>query len=164
MNYSEIIATEIKVETGNTKRIISAFKDEHLDWRPHAKSMTVGELAAHVVELHNWMELALQKERFDFHTDYRPLKCTSIADLMQILDEKLKSNLAVIASLTDENWQSSWTLAAGEHVIHSSNKVNAARFIIQNHLIHHRGQLSLYLRLLDLPVPGIYGPSADEKQ
>jgi len=164
MNYSEIIAKEFKVETNNTRRILAAFKDENLGWRPHEKSMTVGELASHVVELHNWVALALKKERFDFQTDYHRHIATSVNELIELLDKNLEANLATLQSFTDEDWQQKWILCSGDYVIHESNKQIASRFIIQNHLIHHRGQLSVYLRLLDLPVPGIYGPSADEKQ
>lgn len=163
MQISGIIQKEIKVETAKTRQILERITDEHLAWKPHEKSMSLKDLAVHVVELHNWMGLALQKDKFDFHTDYTRLETPTAATLIERLDAGLQANLDAVGKLSDADWESQWTLCAGDHIISQSSKISAARFIIQNHLIHHRGQLSVYLRLLNIPVPGIYGPSADEK-
>lgn len=162
MGLKQAFLVELERETENTKRILGRLNDEHLDWRPHVKSMTVGELAAHVVELHNWVHAALGMAEFDFKKHYIPLKATSINAVKEVLEQGYDKNVAMINSLTEEDWSSIWRLRAGDHVIAEMPKIGAMRFIIQNHLIHHRGQLSLYLRLLDIPVPGIYGPSADD--
>ncbi|MBL1409820.1 DinB family protein [Sphingobacterium faecale] len=162
MSLKQGFLIELERETENTRRIVSRLKDEHLDWRPHVKSMTAGELAAHVVELHNWVHKALGQSVFDFKKHYTPFKPTNMNEISEVLDQGYANNVEMINSLTDEDWSSMWTLCAGDHVIAEMPKVGAMRFIIQNHLIHHRGQLSLYLRLLDIPVPGIYGPSADD--
>ncbi len=163
MNIQQALQIEIERETENTRKMISPIEPHHFMWKPHEKSMSLGALAAHIVELHNWVGLSLANDTFDFHTDYKPLEASSAQDLLNILDSGYQQNLALINTMTDAQWAETWTLKAGDHIIVSLPKIGAMRFIIQNHLIHHRGQLSVYLRLLDIPVPGVYGPSADEK-
>lgn len=163
MSIKQSYLIELGHELKNTERILNSIPDAHLDWRPHEKSMTMGELAAHVVELHNWVAKAIHKDVFDFHVDYQPLKITSIADLKAVLEEGHEANKKVIEEMSEEKWFVEWTLKAGDHVIARMPRVGALRFIVTNHLIHHRGQLTVYMRLLDIPVPGIYGPSADDK-
>lgn len=160
---NELLASEIKGETNNTRRMLEGFTDEHLNWRPHEKSMTVSELVAHVVELHGWLAFVVEREAFDFHKDYQRIEVKSMAQLLGLLDEGLERNLAVLNGAENVDWSQEWSLRAGDHVISASAKGKAMRFIVMNHLVHHRGQLSLYLRLLNLPVPGVYGPSADDK-
>lgn len=163
MSLKQGFLIELERETDNTKRIISRLEDKHLIWRPHVKSMTAGELAAHIVELHNWVHAALRRDEFDFKQHYTPFKPKTIKEIQDVLAQGYQKNVDTINALTEEQWTSKWALRSGDYVIAEMPKIGAMRFIIQNHLIHHRGQLSLYLRLLDIPVPGIYGPSADEK-
>ena len=162
MSIKDGILIENQREADNTRRIIERLKDENATWKPHRKSMSALELASHVVELHLWLKTALERDSFNFHTDYVPLKATSFAELQDVLAKGVENNIDFVNG-TDENfWLQTYTLKAGDHVIAELPKIGALRFIINNHLIHHRGQLSLYLRLLDIPVPGLYGPSADE--
>lgn len=162
MGIKQSLLLELRKETGNTRRIVERLQDEHLDWRPHCKSMTLGELAAHVVELHNWVSKALTKDVFDFKSDFIPFRPTSVAEISAVLESGYLLNKASIEESTDDAWLVEWTLKAGDWVIAQLPKSEAIRFIVNNHLIHHRGQLTVYLRLLDIPVPGLYGPSADE--
>ena len=124
--------------------------------------MTLGELAAHIVELHNWVSKAIPMDAFDFKTDYQPLKINSIEALKGILAKGLIENKETIEQIPEEDWLKEWVLKAGDWEIARMPKAGAVRYIITNHLIHHRGQLTVYLRLLNIPVPGLYGPSADE--
>lgn len=163
MSIAEGFLREIDNETKKTHQIIAQFKDEHLDYRPHAKSMTVKELSSHVIELHNWIHQATTKEVFDFHVDYKRSEDQSVEQILQTLEKGLESNKKAIESFQDEDWMKTWSLKAGDHTIASLPRIAALRYILLNHLIHHRGQLTVYLRMLDLPVPGIYGPSADDK-
>ena len=163
MSIQEGLLVEIQRETANTKRIIEKLSDEHWTWKPHEKSMSAGQLAAHIVELHNWVYKAIDKDVFDFHVDYKPTTETNFADILASLDNGLNENTNFVKEKSEDFWFSPWTLKAGDHVLGQMHKLGAFRFIIANHLIHHRGQLSVYLRMLDLPLPGIYGPSADEK-
>lgn len=163
MNMNKGILIEVDRETGNTKRLLERLNDEHLSYKPHPKSMSLGELASHIVELHNWVQKALPFDAFDFHTMYQPLKVSTVTDLIGILDDGLEQNKVTIENLSDNDWQQIWTLKAGDYVIASIPKAAAYRYILLNHIVHHRGQLTVYMRMLDIPLPGLYGPSADEK-
>jgi len=163
MSLKEAYLIEIQRETENTRKMLSVIKDEHLSYKPHEKSMSLGDLAAHIAELHNWVHHAISKDTFDFHVDYQRPTFNSAQDILDILNNNYQKNIDQINAMSDADWMGQWTLKAGEHVIMQMPKVGAMRFIIQNHLIHHRGQLSVYLRMNDVPIPGMYGPSADEK-
>lgn len=163
MSIKDGILAEITHETQNTNRILDNLTDEHWDYKPHEKSMTLGELASHIVELHSWVHLAVSKDVFDFHTDYQRSTATTIEELKAILAENLQKNKDFVAAQTDEYWLANWKLQAGSHVLSDLPKLGAFRYIITNHLVHHRGQLTVYMRMLDIPLPGLYGPSADEK-
>lgn len=164
MGLKDSLLVELEKETENTRRILDRLPAEHWDYKPHAKSSSLGALASHVVELHNWVADALTKDVFDFKTDYAPSTATTPAELRKALDEGYERNKNSIEARPEADWQQEWTLRAGDWVIAQMPKASAMRFIITSHIIHHRGQLTVYLRLLDVPVPGLYGPSADERQ
>lgn len=163
MSIKQGMLVEIERETFNTQRVLNNLTNEYWNYRPHEKSMTLGALASHIVELHNWTYLAVTKDTFDFHTDYQPSTATSVEELKTLLQDGLQKNKDFVNIQTDEFWLTKWTLKAGEHKIAEMPKLGAFRFIITNHLVHHRGQLTVYMRLLNIPLPGFYGPSADEK-
>lgn len=162
MSIKEGILVELERETNSTRTIISRLKDEHLSFKPHQKSMTLGALAGHIVELHNWVAAALTKNDFNLQTDYKPFRPGNVSELTKALDEGFAKNESAVNSISEAEWFSTWTFRAGNQVLGEMPRIGALRFLINNHLIHHRGQLSVYLRLLDIPVPGLYGPSADE--
>ncbi|MFD1769161.1 DinB family protein [Sphingobacterium suaedae] len=164
MGIKKSLLIELERETQNTRRVLECLSDEHLLWRPHPKSMSVAELCCHVVELHNWVSEALVKSVFDFKVDYKRLQTNSIQEIRDILEAGYPLNKQAIENASDESWEEEWTLQAGDWIIAKVPKAGAIRFIINNHIIHHRGQLTVYLRLLDIPVPGLYGPSADDQQ
>ena len=163
MSIQKALLIELQREKENTLRMLQALPNEQFCWRPHEKSMTLGELANHIVELHNWVAFVFTQNELDFKTQYVPSVLQTKEELIAVLEKGYEENKAIIGSLEEENYFSTWTLRAGELVIVSLPKAGAIRFIVNNHLIHHRGQLSVYLRLLNVPVPGIYGPSADER-
>lgn len=163
MSIKKALLIELEREKGNTKRIISRLNNESFGYKPHEKSMTLGELANHIVELHNWVDFVLSKETFDFHVDYKPSTFTTVDELLATLETGFERNKAIIEQMDETVVFENWSLKAGDHVIAAMPKTAALRFIVTNHLIHHRGQLTVYMRLLDIPVPGIYGPSADDK-
>ncbi len=164
MALKDSLLIELERETENTRRILERLTDTHWDYKPHPKSASLGELASHIVELHNWVAEALPKDVFDFKVDYAPPAANSVAALRTALDEGYERNKQSIEATADADWGGQWTLKAGDFVIAQVPRAGAIRFIINSHLIHHRGQLTVYLRLLDIPVPGLYGPSADDKQ
>jgi|SRR5690554_962724 len=163
MDIKNRIIAEIERETHNTLRILNNLTDEHWEYKPHEKSMSLGALTSHIVELHHWVYLAITKDSFDFHTDYQAPNATNVAELKKLLEESLLKSKAFVNTQTTAFWSTDWILKAGAHILYESSKIEAYRFIITNHLIHHRGQLTVYMRLLNIPLPGIYGPSADEK-
>lgn len=154
---------ELSREKQNTQRVLQNLEGADFDYKPHPKSMSLGELVNHIVELHNWVELALTKDVFNFHTDYKSSKLTTAKELLSVLEEGYERNKMIIETTDDKDFLKPWKLVAGEHVIAEMPKESALRFIVTNHLIHHRGQLTVYMRLLNIPVPGVYGPSADDK-
>ncbi|SEH74669.1 Uncharacterized damage-inducible protein DinB (forms a four-helix bundle) [Paenimyroides aquimaris] len=163
MSIKKAILIELEREKENTKRIISRLDDDKFSYKPHEKSMTMGQLANHIVELHNWVDYIINKEVFDFHTDYKPSTLTSVDELLEALENGFEKNKAIIEQMNENVVFENWTIKAGDHVMASMPKTGALRFIVTNHLVHHRGQLTVYMRLLDIPVPGVYGPSADDK-
>lgn len=163
MSIKQALLTELEHEKNNTLRVLNNLVDNKFDYKPHEKSMTVEQLANHIVELHSWVALALTRDSFDLHTDYKPYVFKNVAELKAQLENDFIKNKEIIENLDEAVYFTNWTLKAGEYVISSIPKAGALRFIVTNHLIHHRGQLTVYMRLLDLPLPGIYGPSADEK-
>lgn len=163
METKRAFLQEIESETQNTRRVLERIETKDFDFKPHEKSMTLGELATHIVELHNWVSLAITKQRFDFHENPVKFKIDKAEDLMSMFEDGYESNKSAVESFSDEDLHSVWTLSAGDHIITQVSKIEAFRFIIQNHLIHHRGQLTVYLRLLNIAVPGLYGPSSDER-
>lgn len=164
MSIKQAYLLEVERETANTRAMLKNIQDQHLDYKPHEKSFTLGQLAAHIVELHNWVAQALSISELNFATDYQPLIAHSADALREALEAAYQKNIDQINSMTEEQWMEMWTMKHGDHVIATMPKIGTMRYVIMNHLIHHRGQLSVYLRLNNIPVPGIFGPSADEQQ
>ncbi|MGG5507457.1 MULTISPECIES: DinB family protein [unclassified Myroides] len=162
MSINRSFLVELQHEIGSTRKIIACVPTDKWDWKPHAKSMSLGDLSKHIVELILWTELITQQESLNFHTDYKPLEAKTTAELLQLIDEYEKRVVKAVESMAEEDWGKMWALKAGEHTIMEMPKVGANRFVVNNHIYHHRGQLSVYLRLLDVPIPGMYGPSADD--
>ena len=153
-------------EMQSTRRILERVPDEHWNWKPHAKSASLGDLASHVAMVIGLQNAVVRRDELDIlaRDGALPAKVTSRAELLERFDATVASVRESIAALTDEGaWQRQWTFRRGDHVIFAMPRVAAFRTLGINHLVHHRGQLSVYLRLLDVPVPGMYGPSADER-
>lgn len=163
MSIQKALIVELEREKDNTLRMLNALSNDQLGYKPHLKSMSLGELANHIVELHNWVSLVLTHDVFDFKTQFVPSTLQTKEELIQLLEKGFEENKSLMEKLDEANYSDNWTLKAGDYVISSLPKADAIRYIVTNHLIHHRGQLSVYLRLLDIPLPGIYGPSADEQ-
>lgn len=163
MSIKNFFLEELENETQSTLRVLEALKDEHMEWKPHEKSMSVKSLATHIVDLHNWFSVVLTTEELDFLSNYKPTKANSVQELISALQTGLEKNKAVLSEIEDNKLSEIWTLRAGENVLRQMPKKDIIRYVVNNHIYHHRGQLTVYLRLLDLPVPGIYGPSADDK-
>ncbi|HTO17101.1 MAG TPA: DinB family protein [Edaphocola sp.] len=163
MSNKQNLLVELERETASTKKMLAALNDNVLDYKPHEKSMSMGSLAAHIVNLNNWISVGLGKDSLDLITDLPAITDRSVEGLQNALDDSFQKAVDQIYKMEDEDWTTEWTLKAGDRIILKMPKIAIFRFMIQNHMIHHRGQLSVYLRMNDIPVPGMYGPSADEK-
>jgi uncharacterized damage-inducible protein DinB len=151
-------------ELATTRRVLERVPDEHWDWRPHEKSSTLGALASHVASLLALQLHTIAADDFDFLSGpYGPPAATNRAELLALFDRVAADVRAALAGVDDDGaWFRPWALRRGEKTLIALPKLAIFRSIGINHLVHHRGQLSVYLRLLNVPVPGIYGPSADE--
>jgi uncharacterized damage-inducible protein DinB len=149
-------------ECTTSTKMLERVPSDNLDFRPHERSMVMRALATHIAELPTWVTMALTSDELDFLTmPYTPPTVTSAADLLAILDSSLRSATATLAAAEDATLDEQWTLRSGE-VIHSvSTKFEVIQMTISQ-IIHHRAQLGVYLRLQNIPIPGSYGPSADE--
>jgi uncharacterized damage-inducible protein DinB len=157
---------DFDAEMASTRRILERVPDEHWDWKPHPKSGTLGQVASHVATVIGLQNAVVRFDDFDILSrgGARPEPSKSRAELLETFDRTVASVRESIAALGDDAaWSKSWTFRRGDHVIFVMPKAAAFRTMGINHLVHHRGQLSVYLRLLDVPVPGMYGPSADER-
>jgi uncharacterized damage-inducible protein DinB len=162
MSIAETMLPEFDNEMKTTRTLLERVPEANADWAPHVKSMPLGRLATHVGELLDWIGVTLLQTELDFAKDkYQPAEFTSTADLLATFDAKVKSNRAILAAAADQDMMVPWTLRNGDQVFFSMPRIAVLRGMVMNHLIHHRGQLSVYLRLNDVPLPSIYGPTAD---
>lgn len=162
MSLSRSLVAELKHEAGSTRRMLEAVPFTSFDWRPHEKSMTLGRLSAHIAEIPVWINRALDGSHFDF-AGFAPAKrvLSDNAALLAYFDQFLNNAVAALETASDEALNENFVIRRGEHVLYQFPRKVMIRNFTLNHLLHHRGQLSVYLRLLDIPVPGMYGPSAD---
>ena len=147
-----------------TRRVLERVPDGQFDWKPHGKSMSLGQIAGHVAELPSFARMILELDEYDFASgQWKPAKPATTAEVLALFDETSAKLRAAVAAAGDESLAGTWTLRHGAHVIVTGNRAALARTMGINHILHHRSQLGVYLRLLDVPVPGLYGPSADER-
>lgn len=164
MTIAEGIAKEFQMEAASTRRFLERFEGRHADWRPHEKSMTTSRLATHVVECPDWAYTVLDVDDFDLATmDYQPPHWKTRAELLENHERIGAGFLKHCEGRSDDAMRAKWRLLQGDHVLMETTREAAVRNIILSHLVHHRGQLSVYYRLLGIPVPGPYGPSADDR-
>ena len=161
-NLSKAILPEFDQEMANTRKSLERVPEDKLGFKPHEKSMTLGGLATHLATINHWAEAILGQDTFDVSTAPRPTELTSRAGLLEAFDQNTASARKAIAGSTDADFMKPWTLTSGSNTIFTLPRVAVVRSFIMNHGIHHRAQLGVYLRLNDVPVPSIYGPSADE--
>ncbi len=154
---------ELTMEAANTKKMLERVPFEHSNWKPHEKSNTMGRLATHVAEIPTWITMTITTDEFDLaKADRKPAQINNAEELVALHEKNIAEAAAHMETVTDEDMLKPWTLRHGDHVIFTLPKVAVIRNVGMNHIIHHRAQLSTYLRHHDVPVPGMYGPSADE--
>ncbi len=165
MSINQTLLPEFDREAENTRKILAAIPDGKWDWRPHEKSMSLGVLAGHVADMPDWGHTSMTTDSLTLNPgDYSPFVPGSTADLVARFEEKKSELRKDIEAASDEQFLQVWTMTWGGQKVLEMPRVAVIRGMVLNHMIHHRGQLSVYLRLLGAPVPGVYGPSADEKQ
>lgn len=161
----QFLAAELEQEAISTRKMLERVPADKLSWKPHEKSMSLMQLAVHVSEIPSWTGPSMNAPELDFAKfDYSPPTVTSADELVAMFDKNVAEALEVLRSAEDATFGESWTMRNGETVYFTMPKAAVMRGFVMSHFIHHRGQLSVYLRLLDVPVPSIYGPSADEGQ
>ena len=160
---SQIAFGDLSHEMQQTRRILERVPEEQFGFRPHAKSWTLGEIATHVANLPAWGTAILGEDRYDLATAPRNTAAASRDALLAAFDANVAGMRAALESTDEARLLATWQLVHGDHVVMAMPRMAAVRSAVLSHIIHHRGQLSLYLRLTDTPVPGLYGPSADDR-
>ena len=157
---------EFDHEMANTRKMLALVPDDKLGWQPHRKSMDLAALASHVATIPHWVSGIVTTDSFDFMPPggppYSVPRAGSAAESLAMFDQCVAEARAALAGATDERLAQPWSLLDGGHTIFNMPRIACIRGMVMNHLILHRGQLSVYLRLLNVPIPGMYGPSADE--
>ncbi len=163
MAFIDTLLPEFDRETGTTRRLLTRVPDGALGWQPHERSMTLGRLAAHLAHIPTWANHVVGGDSFDIAAGADTAKdAASVAELLVVFDRNVTAARARIVGRLDGELRVPWTLTRGDQALFTLPKIVVLRYFLFNHLIHHRGQLSVYLRMRDVPIPAIYGPSADE--
>jgi uncharacterized damage-inducible protein DinB len=166
MSLSEMIMPEFENEMANTRRTLERVPEKKFEWKPHEKSSSLGGLATHLANIPSWTTYTFAKAELDIappgEPPFRLEQAKSTADLLAAFDQNVADARATLAGAGDELWFGNWSLLNGGKTIMTMPRAAVMRGFVMSHLIHHRAQLGVYLRLLDVPVPAIYGPSADE--
>jgi uncharacterized damage-inducible protein DinB len=164
MNFAQQFIAEIQQEATATKRLLAIVPWEKADYKPHEKSMTLKRLASHVAEIGGWWKECLVQDELDFAKDSgKPKEYNSTEDIVAWHDELVQKAVTILQNTPDEEFAKPWSMRQGEQVFFTLPKAVVVRTWCLNHLYHHRGQLTVYLRLLNIPLPGTYGPSADDQ-
>jgi uncharacterized damage-inducible protein DinB len=167
VRMNEMLLSEFDQEMANTRKTLERVPDDKLTWKPHDKSGTMGWLATHVATLPSWTVETMQKESLDIAPPgevREPLKAAgSREEILNSFDDQKQKARAALAGASDEDLLEPWTLLATGKAMFTLPRFAVLRSFVMNHMIHHRAQLCVYLRMNDIPVPGLYGPSADEK-
>jgi uncharacterized damage-inducible protein DinB len=158
-----MLLPEFDQEFAQTRRTLERVPLEKAAWRPHAKSYTLGELAAHVADIPRWVPVTVAQDEFTMEGPYEPVIPDSVAGLLAHFDEGLAEARRLIEGASEADLAATWSMKQGGEVVLAMPKSAVLRSFVLSHSIHHRAQLGVYLRLLDVPVPAIYGPSADEQ-
>ena len=166
MSLKDALLPEFDQEMASTRRVLERIPERGLSWKPHAKSMSFGQLAAHVAEVPGWTAPTLLREELDLNPPggpaYKTPEYDTRQEILDLFDKNAAEARAAISQTGDEEFLVPWTLLNGGQAFFTMPRAAVMRGFVMNHLVHHRAQLTVYLRLNDIPVPSVYGPSADE--
>lgn len=167
MPAKDALLAEFDMEMANTRRTLERVPDEKFDWKPHEKSGTLGWMSAHLANLPYWTVVTLQRDSLDLAPTegpaWTPPKPANRKEVLAFFDKRTAEARAALANATDTAFAQPWALLMGGKELFRHPRAEVLRRMVFNHSIHHRGQLTVYLRLLNVPVPALYGPSADEQ-
>lgn len=167
MTIAESLLPEFEMEMAGTRRTLERIPDDKLDWTAHDKSNSIGWVACHLAEIPGWVEGTLTQEVWDLNPPdgepYQSPKLDSTQAILELFDANVAQAKERLAKTPDEEFAKSWSLASGGETLLTMPKLAVMRTWVLNHTIHHRGHLCVYLRLNDIPVPALYGPSGDEE-
>jgi uncharacterized damage-inducible protein DinB len=163
MSLSPSLLHELESELPSLRRCLERLPADQFAYKPHPKSMSLGELATHVAQMPHWGAMTINTVELDLSANFEQPKPQSTVELLGLFDAGAESFRAALAKATDDDLMQTWTLKGAEgKVFLSMPRIAVLRGMVINHMAHHRGQLTVYMRLLDIPVPSIYGPTADE--
>lgn len=163
MNLADPILAELSHEMATTRKLLERAPQAQLGWKPHAKSMTLGRLATHLAEIPGWVSGIVDKEGFDVGASgYTPPTLATVAEIVEQFDRNSRLVGEAVKRQTNDRLLAPWRLTKQGQLIMEMPRVGVIRTLLLNHMIHHRGQFSVYLRLQNVPLPQIYGPTADE--
>lgn len=163
MPISKGLLGEFQYEMNTLRTLLQRVPVEKFSYKPHEKSMSLEQLSVHLAQIPGWIKETLLQDELDFGAGgFTPPVVTSSAELLDLFEKSVVTGAAAIESTADEEYSKMWTMRAGEKIFFSQPKMQVYRAFVMGHMIHHRGQLSVYLRMLDVPLPQIYGPSADD--
>jgi uncharacterized damage-inducible protein DinB len=162
MNLSQALLAEFDQEMASTRKVLERIPMDKYDWQPHTKSFSIGKLATHLAQIPGWGTVTAQTSELDFAQPFEQPNPRTTEELLAFFDQNATEARAALAGMSEEEFGKPWTLRAGEKVFFTAPKAMVLRSFVMNHLVHHRAQLTVYMRLNDVPVPALYGPSADE--
>lgn len=164
-NLAHAFIGELQHEAISTRKCFERIPEDKSEYKPHEKSFTMSRLATHIAEMVDWISVTCNTSELDFAAGgYQPKDFKTNAELLEYLDKNIEAAIESLKNTSDEEMMKDWSLKNGETTLMTMPKVQVIRSFCLNHIINHRGQLSVYLRLNDIPVPSLYGPSADEGQ
>ncbi len=162
MNNIQMLMKEMEQEAQTTRKMLARVPNDKYDWKPHAKSMSVRSLATHIAELPAWVAMTLTTSELDFASNpYEPKAINNTDDLLAYFESSLAEGKAQLEKATEAQLWDGWTLRNGKDIYSASPRIDFIR-VTYSQIVHHRAQLGVFLRLLDVPIPGSYGPSADD--
>ena len=164
MALNQALLPEFDHEMQSTRRTLERVPEDKLGWKPHQKSMSLGGLATHLATINHWVDATIGMDSFDVAGVPPTPELKSRGEILAMFDQNAASARKAIAGASDADLMKPWSLLSSGKAVFTLPRIAVLRSFILNHTIHHRGQLSVYLRLNDVPVPSIYGPSADEGQ
>ncbi|MEJ7740009.1 MAG: DinB family protein [Chitinophagaceae bacterium] len=162
MQIIPLLLKELDQEAVTTRKMLALVPNDKYDWKPHEKSMSMIQLATHIVELPSWITMGFNTTELDFASaPYNPTAINNTSELLDLFEKSYESGKSSLSAATEEDLLPNWTLRTGEHIHGVYTKYELIRHSFSQ-TSHHRAQLGVYLRLLNIPIPGSYGPSADD--